>query len=179
MGERKDVAPRIRAGELPGYADTVLRGQRRRGGGRYPRAPRALVGCAGQELLRCGLRQWGCAGRPPLGLAGEIRAYRLREHGNADLELRRHLIEHRLHDRGHALHRSGGTWRHLTKRPRARNNLLQIAMGGGVDFFKIRPPSGRGGARFLQHVAPDRPFYGHTARRNPPRKYLILQAENR
>ena len=56
--------------------------------------------------------------------------------------------------------------------------LFQID-GGGVDFFKIRPPSGRGGARFLQHVAPDRPFYGHTARRNPPRKYLILQAENR
>ena len=28
-----------------------------------------------------------------------IRAHRLREHANADLELRRHLIEHRLHDR--------------------------------------------------------------------------------
>jgi len=56
--------------------------------------------------------------------------------------------------------------------------LLQIERGG-VDFFKTKPPAGRGGARFLQHVAPDRPFYGHTARRNPPRKYLILQAENR
>jgi len=33
-----------------------------------------------------------------------IRAYRFREHANADLELRRHLIEHRLHDRGHARH---------------------------------------------------------------------------
>src|SRR6516165_7615730 len=54
----------------------------------YPRAPRALVGCAGQELLRCGLRQWGCAGRPPLGLAGEIRADRFRKHANANLELR-------------------------------------------------------------------------------------------
>jgi len=46
------------------------------------------------------LRQWGCAGRPPLGLAGEIRADRFRKHANANLELRRHLIEHRLHDRG-------------------------------------------------------------------------------
>jgi hypothetical protein len=26
------------------------------------------------------------------------------EHANADLELRRHFIEHRLHDRGHARH---------------------------------------------------------------------------
>src|SRR6516164_7806251 len=31
-----------------------------------------------------------------------IRAHRLREHANADLELRHHLIEHRLHNRGHA-----------------------------------------------------------------------------
>jgi hypothetical protein len=29
---------------------------------------------------------------------------RFREHTNADLELRRHLIEHRLHDRRHARH---------------------------------------------------------------------------
>src|SRR5262245_47346702 len=40
---------------------------------------------------------------PDVALA-RIRAYRLREHANADLELRRHLIEHRLHDRGHARH---------------------------------------------------------------------------
>jgi hypothetical protein len=33
-----------------------------------------------------------------------IGADRLRERANADLELRRHLIEHRLHDRGHASH---------------------------------------------------------------------------
>src|SRR5262249_35132500 len=33
-----------------------------------------------------------------------IRAHRLREHANADLELRYNLIEHRLHDRGHARH---------------------------------------------------------------------------
>ena len=31
-----------------------------------------------------------------------IRAHGFREHGNCDLQLRRHLIEHRLHDRGHA-----------------------------------------------------------------------------
>src|SRR5205807_6484647 len=33
-----------------------------------------------------------------------IRAHGFREHANADLELRRHLIKHRLHDRGHARH---------------------------------------------------------------------------
>jgi hypothetical protein len=33
-----------------------------------------------------------------------IRANGFREHANADLELRRHLIEHRLHDRRHARH---------------------------------------------------------------------------
>ena len=33
-----------------------------------------------------------------------VRAHGFREHANADLELRRHLIEHRLHDRGHARH---------------------------------------------------------------------------
>jgi tetratricopeptide (TPR) repeat protein len=33
-----------------------------------------------------------------------IRAHGLREHANADLKLRRHLIEHRLHDRGHTSH---------------------------------------------------------------------------
>src|SRR6516165_6199814 len=33
-----------------------------------------------------------------------ISAHHLREHANADLELRRHLIKHRLHDRGHARH---------------------------------------------------------------------------
>jgi hypothetical protein len=31
-----------------------------------------------------------------------IRAHRFREHANAALQLGRHLIEHRLHDRGHA-----------------------------------------------------------------------------
>src|SRR5262245_17604632 len=33
-----------------------------------------------------------------------IRAHRLRKYANADLELRRHLIEHGLHDRGYASH---------------------------------------------------------------------------
>jgi hypothetical protein len=33
-----------------------------------------------------------------------IRAHRLREHANTALELGHHLIEHRLHDRGHARH---------------------------------------------------------------------------
>src|SRR5262249_9806358 len=33
-----------------------------------------------------------------------IHAHCLREHGNADPELRRHLIEHRVHNRGHARH---------------------------------------------------------------------------
>jgi hypothetical protein len=33
-----------------------------------------------------------------------VRAHGFRGHSNADLELRRHLIEHRLHDRGHASH---------------------------------------------------------------------------
>src|SRR5262249_87156 len=33
-----------------------------------------------------------------------ICAHRPREHANADFELRRHLIEHRLHDRGYARH---------------------------------------------------------------------------
>ena len=37
---------------------------------------------------------------PDVALA-RIRAHRLREHADADLELRRHLI---LHDRGHARH---------------------------------------------------------------------------
>jgi hypothetical protein len=33
-----------------------------------------------------------------------IRAHGFREHANADLELGRHLTEHRLHNRGHASH---------------------------------------------------------------------------
>jgi hypothetical protein len=33
-----------------------------------------------------------------------VRAHGFREHANADVELRRHLIEHRLHDRRHARH---------------------------------------------------------------------------
>src|SRR6516165_7286737 len=33
-----------------------------------------------------------------------VRAHGLRKHVNADLKLRRHLIEHRLHDRGHTSH---------------------------------------------------------------------------
>src|SRR5262249_42922068 len=40
---------------------------------------------------------------PNVALA-RIRARGFREHANADLELRRPLIEHRLHDRGHARH---------------------------------------------------------------------------
>ena len=31
------------------------------------------------------------------------------------------------------------------------NTPFQIAMAGGVDFFKTRPPSERGGGRPLQH----------------------------
>jgi len=34
------------------------------------------------------------------GAFARIRAHRFREHANANLE--RHLIEHRLHDQGHA-----------------------------------------------------------------------------
>jgi hypothetical protein len=33
-----------------------------------------------------------------------IRAHRFREHANADLELRRHFVEHHLLDRGYARH---------------------------------------------------------------------------
>jgi hypothetical protein len=46
-----------------------------------------------------GARAFGSDG--PVTAAG---AHGFREHANADLELRRHLIEHRQQDRGHARH---------------------------------------------------------------------------
>src|SRR5262249_62032751 len=53
-----------------------------------------------------------------------IRADRLREHGNADLELRRHLIERRLHDRGHTHHHD------YIADPEARRPLARSALLG-------------------------------------------------
>ena len=40
----------------------------------------------------------------PISPSAHIRAHGFREHANADLELRRHLIKHGLQDRGHARH---------------------------------------------------------------------------
>jgi hypothetical protein len=69
MGERAHVAPRIRAGEPPGHTDTLLREQRRRGGGRYPRPPRTLVNSAGEELLMVRVFQVGGVYQKDLGPA--------------------------------------------------------------------------------------------------------------
>src|SRR5262249_40431437 len=56
---------------------------------------------------------------PDVALA-RIRAHCFREHANADFELRRHLIEHRLHDRGHASHHD------YIADPEARHTLLRM-----------------------------------------------------
>src|SRR5262249_22532554 len=43
------------------------------------------------------------AGRSNVALA-TVRAHGSREHASTSLELRRHFVEHRLHDRGYARH---------------------------------------------------------------------------
>jgi hypothetical protein len=73
-----------------------------------------------------------------------IRAHGLREHANADVELRRRLIEHRLHDRGHARHHD------YIADPEARRPR-HLVEGGWSKKRKV-PIAGRGGASVLLNM---------------------------
>src|SRR5215813_9527354 len=74
-----------------------------------------------------------------------IRAYGLREHANADLKLRRHLIEHRLHDRG---------WSSTPNQRRAsalRTADRFIGAGGGLKKKKVPIDRARGRLGFVTY----------------------------